>query len=271
MPIVYFDGALIEESDARVPIDDPALLWGVGLFEVARGYNGRAFRLERHLERLRRSALALGLDARVPPLDDVVCELFRVNAMSEGAVRVTWTGGGHLAVTVRAFPKQPDAFYRKGAPLRIAPWRRDPRAPLAGHKTLNYYTHMVDRQRAWDEGAVDTLMLGPRGDVQEGTRSNVFAVADGALLTPPRAHGILPGITRETVLEVAAARGIPQREQRVTFETLVEADEVFVTSTLMEVVPIRLVGDAPLRAPGPVTRRIARGFRALVHRECGAR
>lgn len=268
MASVYFDGAIVDEAAARIPIDDPAVLWGIGLFEVARGYGGRAFRLERHLERLRRSAAALGLDARVPPLDDVVSELFRRNGLHDGAIRVIWTAGGHLAVTVKDFPRQPRAFYDEGAPVRIAPWRRDPRHPLAGHKTLNYYANMIDRQRAWDEGAVDTVYLDPAGEVQEGTRSNLFAVRGGALLTPRCESGILPGITRETILEIATAQGVPLEETAITLATIASADEVFVTSTLMEVVPVRRVDTIDIPAPGPVTQRIASGFHALVATEC---
>ncbi|RMF76216.1 MAG: hypothetical protein D6738_01915, partial [Acidobacteria bacterium] len=242
--------------------------WGIGLFEVARGYERRAFRLARHVERLTRSARALGIRVRLPPLDPIVERLFELNRRRNGAVRLTCTGGGRCFLTLGAIRRLPPGARTRGAVLRVADWRRDPRAPLAGHKTLNYYANMIDRQRAWAEGAVDSLILGLRGEVLEGTRSNVFAVFDGRIVTPSLALGILPGITRATVIELCRAAGLDVREQRLPLRRLLAADEVFVTSSLMEVVPVRRIAEQRLRAPGPVTRTVAGLYRTAVEQEC---
>ncbi len=271
MPIAWFDGRYLDEDRARVPISDPALGWGIGLFEVARGYAGRAFRLDRHVARLVRSARELGLDVHLPPLDPIVRRLFERNGPQGGAVRLTCTGGGRCFLTIGPVRRLPRGTRTRGGVLRIAGWRRDPRAPLAGHKTLNYYANMIDRQRAWAEGGVDTLILGLRGEVLEGTRSNVFAVFGGRIVTPSLGLGILPGITRQTVIELCRGHGLAVAERRLPLRRLLEADEVFVTSSLMEVVPIRRVGARRIPAPGPITTTVARLYRGAVRRECLAR
>jgi branched-subunit amino acid aminotransferase/4-amino-4-deoxychorismate lyase len=271
MAIVYFNGRYMDDTRARVPVSDPALGWGIGLFEVMRGYRRQAFRLEQHVDRLRRSAEILDLDASLPPLAPVIGELFARNGLEEGAIRLTVTGGGSKIVSVGDFPRLPTSAYRKGVKVRVAPWRRDPRAPLAGHKTLNYYANMIDRRHAGAEGAIDTIVLGLRGEVLEGTRCNVFAVHGERIVTPSLGHGILPGVTRQVVLELARAEGIELAERRVSLSELVEADEVFVTSTLMEVVPVRAVGEDEIDAPGDVTRRIRRAFSRATRAECPPR
>lgn len=267
-PLIWFEGRYVRESRARVPVSDPALGWGIGLFEIARGYGGRAFRLDAHVERLMHSARALGLRVELPDLHPVVTRLFGENGLAEGAIRITCTGGGLRFVSVKDFPRQPANRYRRGGALLVANWRRDARAPLTGHKTLNYYANMIDRSAAGAQGAVDTLIRGLGGEILEGTRANVFSVKRGRILTPSLGAGILPGVTRSVVLELAREEGIPIREGRLTLPRLEASDEVFVTSTLMEIMPIRRVGQVQLGGPGEVTRKLRRAFARRVREEC---
>ena len=268
MAIVYVNGRYLDRRSARIAATDPALVSGLGLFEVMRGYRRRAFRLDDHVARLRRSAREFGISAALPRRLDLVIErLFEKNGLDGGYVRLTLTGGGSLIVLARAAEPIPRSWYRRGAALTVASWRRDPGAPLVGHKTLNYLELNVERERASRRRAADALVLAPDGTVLEGTRSNVFAVSKGRLVTPPEAAGLLPGVTRKLVLELSGECGIEKVGRRLTLRRLVRSDEVFVTSTMMEVVPVRRVGDEAIAAPGPVTRRLMAAYAERVREE----
>lgn len=271
MPTVWLDGRYVAERDAKIPATDPAVLWGAGLFDVLHAYHGRPFRAAAHAERLERSARTFGIDPRLPDLDRVVPRLLARNGLDEAYVRVTVTAGGHRCIIARPPAALPGGARTRGVRLEIAPWRRDPAAPLSGHKTLAYYELMVAREAASRRGAVDTVLLDPEGHVLEGARSTILAVRGGTLVTPRapgRRRGILPGVTAAVVREVAVADRIPRASSPVTFDDLLAADEVLVTSTMMEVVPVVKIGRHTIGKPGPVTGRLARGYRALVEREC---
>ena len=266
---VYLDAEFLEEDQARIPATDPALAWGVGVFEVARAYNGRAFQLPAHLARLRRSAEYFGLPAEVPDLDSVVRELLRRNRLSGGYTRITLTGGGHLIVVVQAWTAPSAELYVDGAALSVAPFRRDSGAPLSGHKTLNYLENMRTRWEAEKHGVLDALVLDFDDRVLEGTRCNIFAVEGSKLMTPPISQGILPGVTRGVVINLARRSGLEVEEISLGLERLLDTEEVFVTSTMMEVVPVVRIGKAMLPGPGPVTLSLARAYKQRVIEECG--
>ncbi len=271
MPTIWLNGRYLAERDATVPATDPAVLWGAGLFDVVHAYHGRPFRARAHAERLARSAEAFGIEARLPDLERVVPRLLARNGLEEAYVRVTVTAGGQRSIIARPPAALPRGARTRGVRLEVAPWTRDPAAPLSGHKTLAYYELMVARESAWKRGAVDTILLDPGGHVLEGARSSVLLVRNGTLVTPRaprRRRGILPGVTAAVVREVAATERIPRASAAVTLEELLEADEVLVTSTMMEVVPVVRIGRRKIGVPGPVTARLARGYRALVEREC---
>ena len=271
MALLYLDGRIVDEKRARIPATDPALAWGVGVFEVARGYNQRAFQLEAHLERLRRSAAHFGIRAEVPDLDSVIHRLFVRNGLDGGYARITLTGGGHLVVVTQRWKALPRRIYRQGAALAVAPFRRDPAAPLAGHKTLNYLENMKTRWEAEGEGVLDALVLGLRGEVLEGTRCNVFMVEKGRLLTPPLGQGILPGVTRKVVIDLARGQGLPVAERRLRLSRLLAAEEVFVTSTMMEIVPVVRIAGRRLPGPGPTARSLLAAYHEKVREECGVK
>lgn len=269
MAIIFLDGEFLEEDQARVPATDPALAWGVGVFEVARAYNYQAFELPAHLDRLRRSAEYFGLPADLPELDPVVEELLRRNRLRGGYTRITLTGGGHLIVVAQAWTPPPAELYAEGAALSLAPFRRDSSAPLSGHKTLNYLENMRTRWEAEKHGVLDALVLDFDDFVLEGTRCNLFAVEGSRLITPPLSQGILPGVTRGVVIELARRRGVDVEESSVGLGRLVDADEAFVTSTMMEVVPVVRIDDAQVPGPGPVARSMAQAYKERVIEECG--
>jgi branched-chain amino acid aminotransferase len=255
--VVWLDGAFVPESKARIPATDPGFLHGRGAFETLRAYGGRPFRLERHLDRLAATARQFRFPFRKPDLERVVRQLCARNRTPDAAVRITLSAGGRLLVTARRRQPPPASWFREGAEVMVAPWRRDARAPLCGHKTLSYLENVWTHEEARRRGCADALYVGLRGELLEGCVTNVFLVADGRLVTPRLQPGVLPGVTRGAILDLDRVR-----QRTVRAKELWRADEAFLTNSLLEVVPI-------LRPPGPVTRRIASAYRGLVARELG--
>ena len=251
MTWVWLDGKILPEDEALVPAVDPAFLYGRGVFEVVRGYGGIPYRLGDHLERMRLSARRFGIPYRVPDLEPVVRGLSRRNDAPDAYVRITLSGLGHLLVTVRPRQPLPPSWYERGARLLVAPWRRDPRAPLVGHKTLNYLENVLSHEKALRRGYADMLYVGTRDEILEGCVSNIFLVFGGRIVTPPLGQNVLPGVTRKAVMELA-----PVRERIVRRKEMREADEVFITNALIEVLPVG--------RPGPVTRRLAEAYRSAL-------
>lgn len=252
MSWVWLDGRFLPERKALIPATDPGFLYGHGVFEVTRAYGGIPFRLADHLERMRRSAALFKIPFRRPPqLEPVIAELCRRNRAPDAYVRITLSAGGHLLVLARPREPLPQVWYRRGAEVMIAPWRRDPRAPLCGHKTLNYLENVLTHREALRRGCADALYVGPRGELLEGCVTNVFLVVGGRVVTPRLGPGVLPGVTRKVVLEIEPSA----RERTVRLKELWKADEAFLTNSLIEVLP--------LGPPGPVTRRVAAAYRAL--------
>lgn len=244
MTQVWLDGKYLPEDRATIPATDPGFLHGRGLFEAIRAYGGVPFRLEDHVERMRKSAEHFRIEFKPPDLGKVVGELCRRNQAQDAYVRLTLSGKGRLLVIVRKRVPYPEEWYRKGAEVMIAPWRRDPRSPLVGHKTLSYLENVLTHEEAYRRGCADALYVGLRGELLEGCVTNVFLVIRGKIVTPRLAQGILPGVTRKVVMELAKVR-----ERKVRVKELWKADEAFLTNALIEVLPV-------VKPPGPVTRRI---------------
>ncbi len=271
MPTLYVNGRYVPESRARISADDHALAWGVGLFEVLRAYNGNPFRLADHVTRLRRSAKHFGLKVRLPNLPRVIDTLLKRNRLRQAHVRITVTEGGSVIVAASRWQPPPRGMYRRGASLRIAPWRRDPRSPLYGHKTLNYFENILARKDAHRRGALDTIFLGLQTEVLEGATCNVFLVQEGRLITPTIRRGILPGVTRQVILECARRAGIRVQERGVPLRELLRADEVFVTNAMIEVMPVAKIDRKKIGPPGPVTNALAEAYRRKVESVTRAR
>ncbi len=246
---VSLNGRLLPESRAFVCATDKAVLYGHGVFEVVHVYGGKPFRLSDHLIRLRRTARRFKVRVPRVEFDRVIRALCAKNRLAEAYVRITVTEGGSLLIIALPPPPKPVS-----GRVRIAGWVHDPRAPLHGHKTLNYLENYLVRGETRAAGYADTLFRDLDGRLLEGTTSNLFIVKRGVLMTP-RVRGILPGVTRKTVIEVARRLGIRVRETDIRERDLGGADEAFLTGTMLEVHAIR---------PGPVTRRIAEAYRARV-------
>jgi branched-chain amino acid aminotransferase len=284
MSYVFLNGEMVEESAARVAAGDRGLLLGDGLFESLRAYRGKVFRLAAHLQRLRASAafLRLTVPCEDAQIEKSVAELVRLNSCAEAYVRITLTrgasaqglrldGAGPATLLIHAHPIRlaPAEQYRNGARLIISTARQNTANPLARHKTLSYLLYLLARQEATDANANGAILLNEHGQVAEESVSNVFLARGGALLTPPVYCGLLPGITRGVVLELARAENIAVEERPISAGELFDADELFLTNSLMEIMPVRSVDRRQIgRAlPGPITKRVQTLYRAAVEAE----
>lgn len=263
---VSHQGGLVDADHARVSVLDHGFTVADGVFETLKVVDGAAFALTRHVDRLERSAAAMGLPA--PDRAQVVTavhETVEANAPVLGALgrlRITYTAGDAplgsdrgetgptLVVAVSAMKPWPES-----AAVITVPWPRNERSPLAGVKSTSYAENVLALARAHDHGAGEALMPDTQGRLCEGTGSNVFLVLDGRLITPSLATGCLAGVTRDLVLEWSGAI-----EFDVPVSALEDAEEVFITSSTRDVQPVHRVDSRSLAAPGPVTTAVREDF-----------
>ena len=212
-------------------------------------------------------------------LASAISTLLDRNEPADARVRITLSRGAGeepvptLLITVTPFEPYPERLYREGASLLVSPYRLNETSPLAGYKTANYLLNLRAREEARVARADDALLLNTRGEVAEASVANVFMVSEDGLVTPCLDTGVLPGITRAIVLKLAGEEGILSvAEKRFGLSALLEADEAFMTNSLMEVVPVTRINGRPVGAarPGATTYRLARRYRELVAAECGS-
>ncbi|MGH9332817.1 MAG: aminotransferase class IV, partial [Vicinamibacteria bacterium] len=272
--LVNVDGKLGSEEDRLLSAFDQGFLFGASVYETIRTYQGKTFLLARHLRRLRDSADALDirLDASDEEIAARVQETLVAAGNAESSIRIVVSAGvgaidyregsasrPTVVIVVRPLPEYPESLYREGARavfvsvMRAAPGGLDPRI-----KSSNVLTNLMALREAHRKNAYEALMLNPRGEVAEGSMSNVFIVSKGVVRTPPISAGILEGITRELVIEVAREGGYPVEERAFAPKELFEADEVFITASARQIVPIVRVDETLIGNgnPGPVTRQL---------------
>lgn len=285
---VYFNGRLVPASEAKVSAFDYGFLLGFGLFETMRSYDGHIFRLERHLARLMKSAEVLGMGQKLGKFDlgDACYQVLKANNLSDARIRLTVSAGVGEIVPDPATCREPTVFivatrlvplsdevYQRGYRVVISSVRRNSGSPYSQHKSTSWLENVLARNEARAAGADEALLLNERGMVAECSASNIFLVRKGVLCTPPVESGVLPGVTREVVLELAQSVGISFKVMEVGLKELLRAEEAFLTSSIIEVMPLtqvegKVIGDGK---PGPVTRRLMRAYRELVTRESGVR
>jgi branched-chain amino acid aminotransferase len=263
---VWLDGAVLDAADARISVRDHGLTVGDGVFETMKVTAGVPFAITRHLTRLRDSAARLGL--RAPDADDLrkaAEELIAAHQPAEvGRLRITVTGGDGPPGTERG-TSGPTVLLVVGAgstwpasaALATVPWARNERSAVAGAKTTSYAENVVALAYAKDRGAAEALFCDTRGNLCEGTGSNLFVVADGALLTPALSTGCLAGVTRGLVLEWSGAE-----EAELPVKVLDRASEVFITSSTRDVQPVHAVDGRTYAVHGRVTAEAVATFAA---------
>ena len=275
----------MDKEKAMVSVFDHGLLYGDGVFEGIRLYDGCVFKLDEHLERLEYSATAILHDLPMSrqEIADAVCETCRANNLSNGYVRLVVTRGvGHLGLTpdgcgppsiiiiadnIQLYPEE---LYEKGLKIISVPTRRINASALPpAVKSLNYLNNILAKIEAKKVGFQEALMLNDKGEIAECTGDNVFVLSKGVLYTPPLDAGSLRGITRAAVIDIAADLGIPCREQALTRYDLWTAEDCFLTGTAAEVIPCvevdhRQVGNGE---PGPTTKSFISKFRENVRQD----
>ena len=278
---IYIDGNFHDQAEAKISVFDHGLLYGDGVFEGIRFYNDRVFRLEEHIDRLWDSARAIALDIPMSKSELVAAtlETIRQNDLHDGYVRLIVTRGvGSLglspdtcrrpsiiiiAATIALYPEE---LYHKGLTMVTCSTRRTPPAALSPRvKSLNYLSNILGKLEAQNAGAGEGLMLNEQGYVSECTGDNIFIVKKGEISTPHLSSGILAGVTRAVVFELAEKLSIRAVERELIRHDIYTADECFLTGTAAEVIPAvqldrRLIGHGQ---PGPITLKLIESFREL--------
>jgi branched-chain amino acid aminotransferase len=281
---VNVNGRVSDQEHAVISVFDHGFLYGEGVYETLRTYNGQPFLFDRHMRRLRKSAgmLTLGVPLSDADIDARFRETMRTAGLGDGPgreayIRILVTRGvGDLSydptgcptpsivVIVKPHVEPSRDVFEKGVAVALVPIvRNHPGSVNPLIKSNNLLNNALAMQEAFRRGGFEGVMRNYRGELAECTQSNLFVVKNGAALTPNIESGLLPGITREYLFEVGAEIGIPVREAVLHDEDLFGADEAFLTSSTRELVPIVRVDDARIGAgvPGPVTRALLEGFR----------
>jgi branched-chain amino acid aminotransferase len=278
---IYINGKLYSKEDAKISVYDHGLLYGDGVFEGMRSYGGKVFRLEEHLVRLWSSAKAIWLEIPISreEMAKAVNETLKVNGITDGYIRLVVTrGAGSLGldpnrtsdpqviIITDHIALYPAEYYEKGLEIVTASTLRNHSAALNPRiKSLNYLNNILAKIEGLQAGCVEALMLNHKGEVAECTGDNIFLVSRGDVLTPPIDAGILEGITRDAVIELAKNDGLVVKQIPLTRHDVYTADECFLTGSAAEVIPVvkvdnRIIGNGK---PGPVTRDLTRKFKEL--------
>jgi branched-chain amino acid aminotransferase len=281
---VYLNGELVPRAEARISPFDRGFLYGDGLFETVRVVNGIPFRLGRHLERMNRSCAALGWGRQLDSerLRAATEELIERNAVAVGYLRITASRGplaGKLTDLEAASPTVLIDAHAMDLPpldsppdyvLAGSPHRAEPASLLVRHKTLSYQAYLLALAEGRAKGADEVYFLNSCGHLTEGATVNLFFVRSGTVCTPDEGCGLLPGVTREAVMELCEAQGIPLSTGEFTPEELMQAEEAFCTNSLRGVVRVsRLLGPPDTEfGRGPVTVALQSAYAALVDAEC---
>jgi len=280
---IYINGTYYDKENAKISVYDHGLLYGDGVFEGMRAYSGQVFKLREHMDRLYESARAICLEIPISKsqMENDVNSTLQKNALTDAYIRLVVTrGAGSLGldpnrtsdpqviIIADHISLYPAEFYEKGLKIITASTIRNHPAALSPRiKSLNYLNNIMAKIEGLQAGCVEAVMLNHKGEVAECTGDNIFIIKRGVLLTPPKDAGILEGITRNAILELAGTLKIPALEQTMTRHDLLVADECFLTGSAAEVIPVvsidsRTIGDGKV---GLVTTRLIAEFKKMVH------
>ncbi len=282
---VYINGKFIEKSEATISVFDHGLLYGDGVFEGIRAYGGEIFRCQEHIERLYDSARAIALDIPInqEEMIDAIRKTLNVNDLTNAYIRVVVTRGvgtlgldptkcdsPQIIIITDKIALYPPEFYEKGLEVITVPTVRNHHNALSPKiKSLNYLNNILAKIEGLQAGVIEAIMLNDKGYVAECTGDNLFIVSDETLITPPPEAGILEGITRQVVMDLGRKCGFEVREENITRFDLYVADEVFLTGTAAELVPVVRIDsrDVGSGEPGPITHQLLDEFRQITGSE----
>ncbi|MDH5174473.1 MAG: branched-chain-amino-acid transaminase [Elusimicrobiota bacterium] len=284
MEKIFLNGSFVNLSRARISVFDRGFLYGDGLFETMRAYCGEVFRLEDHLDRLFRSAreIELSFSYTREKLKNIIERIIKINNLSEAYIRLTISRGvsqpgliskpkasATLVIVAKEFKPLSPSEYGRGWRATIVETRQNQASPLSRLKSLNFLNNILARKEAKAKRFDEGILLNTSGDVTESSTGNIFLVKRDSIITPPEVAGLLAGITRGVVLELATSLGLKVFDRKVSPDELMGAEEAFLTNSLIEIMPLveidsRRIGKGK---PGPVTERIHKAYKNLVKRE----
>jgi branched-chain amino acid aminotransferase len=279
---VFLNDNLIDVGEARVWATDSGFLYGAGLFETMRSRNGAVFRLEDHLDRLSSSARALSISYPYEKayIREAIDQLLQANELAEARLRLTLTNGPlaqpeeqrkpTLLITATAFRPYPPEYYETGVLVILCPFRQNATDPTCGHKTTSYYPRLLALNLAHQKRAAEALWFTTDNRLAEGCVSNIFLIKDSILYTPPLETPVLPGIARKTVRQLAQQQSLDMVEKDLFISDVLEADEIFLTNVIMEVLPVAGVEQHAVGTGrvGPITARLRAGFLQAIEQQC---
>jgi branched-chain amino acid aminotransferase group I len=280
---IFINGRFLTSSEAKIPIQDVGFLFGWGLFETMRSYKGFIYKLSEHVRRLTSSArfFKISLPYSEEKIARIVQQTLNANNLQDAYIKLILSGGvysgkfsqpctkSNLIVIAQPFTPFPKDFYSEGIGATLASIRRNCASPIYQHKTLNFLENLLAKKEAEEKGYQEAIFLNTRGYLAEGCTTNLFLLKEGEVITPSLDSAILPGITRQVVLELCSRTGIPSREKEVSLEELYQADEAFLTNSLREIIPLtridsKLIGKGK---PGRITRLLMKEYKYEVRNQ----
>lgn len=282
---VFLNDSVVDIDRAQVSASDAGLLYGMGLFETMRACNGVVFALDWHLERLFAGVKKLSLNNSYKEkfIEEAVYQTLQANKLKDARLRLTLTGGSAsaqedesnptLLITATEFKPYPADYYRKGVMVVLCPYKQNASDPTCGSKTTSYMSRMLGLKFAQQRRAAEALWFTTDNRLAEGCISNVFIVKDSALLTPATSTPVLAGIARKTVIELAGQSAMRCSEKDLNINDLLDADEVFLTNVIMQVMPVTKVEkhDVGEGKVGPVAKELQKRFDDFVKKSCGVK
>ncbi len=278
---IFLNDKIIPDTDGIISTGDRGFLYGDGIYETLRSYDGKPFKLTDHLERMRNSAKQLRISFNHTDTDigERINELIEKNHSNDAYIRITLsrgTGGSalqmddninpNILIQVKPFTPYERKLYEDGMSLVISNCRRSTSSPIYCHKTTNLLTSILLKEEANKKSAHEAIILNTDGYVAECIVSNIFMVSRGSVITPSLDTNILPGITRKTILGICYDSGIPVSEDLFTIERLVKSDEVFITNSLMEIMPVSKIENYKIgnTIPGKITQHLMSAYKHLI-------
>jgi branched-chain amino acid aminotransferase len=280
---VFLNDKLIDSEKARISATDSGFLYGAGLFETMRSYDGIVFALEDHLERLFSSAGALSINNPFDKeyLTDAIYKVLKANKLTDARLRLTLSNGPMagaeeqpkptLLITATKLQPYPGEYYKKGVMVILSASRQNTFEPTCGHKTTSYFSRIITLNTAHQQRAAEALWFTTDNRLAEGCVSNVFLVKDSVIHTPGIETPVLAGIARKTVCAIASTNSIKLVEKDLYIDDVLSADEIFLTNVIMQIMPVttvekHIVGDGKV---GVMTQRLQISFNELVESQCG--
>jgi len=282
---VFLNDQLVDVNKACISVTDSGFLYGAGLFETMRSYNGVVFALKDHLDRLFFSARTLSINLAYDRkyITDVIYKVLQANKLTDARLRLTLTNGPMsqsdeqrkptLLITAAKLQPYPAEYYKKGVLVVLCPFRQNAGEPTCGHKTTSYFSRMIALNRAHQKRAAEALWFTTNNRLAEGCISNVFLVKDSVLHTPPIETPVLAGIARKTVCQIALKNSIKLVEKDLSIDDVLAADEIFLTNVIMQIMPVTAVEKHTVSngKVGTMTKRLQKSFDEFVESQCGKR